>query len=299
MAQVIHLRAQVSGIRIDRYLAERLPQLSRSQIQKLIAEGLIRVEGRAVRPSHRVGLGEEVVVTIPPPPDTSLMAQPLPLNIVYEDGDLLVIDKPPGLTVHPGPGHPDRTLINAILAHAPEVGQIEASLRPGIVHRLDKDTSGLIVIAKNKRAQLELARQIKERQVTKGYLALVPGCPEPPKGTIDTPIGRHPIHRKKMAVVAWGRPARTHYRVIRQLGQFSLVEAKLETGRTHQIRVHLASIGHPVVGDGVYGPRVPFLARQFLHAFKLGFYLPSSGEYREFTSELPPDLREALAFLGG
>ncbi len=299
MAQVIHLKVQASGLRLDRYLADQMPQLSRSQIQKLIVEGLVLVEGQAVRPSYRVSAGQEVTTTIPPPPQTTLLPQPLPLKLVYEDQDILVIDKPPGLAVHPGPGHPDRTLINAILAHAPEVGQIEASPRPGIVHRLDKDTSGLMVIAKNKPAQLELVRQMKERRVNKAYLALVSGCPEPLEGAIEAPIGRHPVHRKKMAVVAWGRPARTRYRVIQRLGPFSLLEVTLDTGRTHQIRVHLAYIGHPVAGDSTYGPRVPFLSRQFLHAFRLGLYLPSSGEYREFQSELPPDLKEALALLGG
>jgi len=215
------------------------------------------------------------------------------LKIIYEDQDLLVIDKPAGLTVHPAPGHYTHTLANAILAHVPEI-ESGGSDRPGIVHRLDKDTSGLIVVAKNTAAHMKLADQFKNRLVSKTYLALVRGRLSPEQGIIEANIGRNPKDRKQMAIVSHGREARTEYQVIRYLNNFSLVEVKPKTGRTHQIRVHLAAIGYPIAGDTVYGIKTDFLTRQFLHACKLCFRIPSTGEYREFKSELPQDLAQAL-----
>ncbi|HEX78271.1 MAG TPA: RluA family pseudouridine synthase [Dehalococcoidia bacterium] len=285
------------GERLDRYLSGQLGGLSRSHIQRLIAQGQVTVNGAVVKPGHILRPGEEVRVILPAPAPATLEAEAIPLNIVYEDHDLLVVDKPPGLTVHPAPGHPAHTLVNAILARCPDLS-LKGTARPGIVHRLDRDTSGLILVAKNDAAQSKLAQQIKGRQVLKQYLVLVRGRLHPEQGIIDAPIGRHPSHRQRMAVVSTGRPARTRYRVVKYFDdRYSLVEATLETGRTHQIRVHFAAIGYPVVGDRVYGVAAPFLGRQFVHASKLGFRLPSCGQYVEFSSELPLDLRQALAQL--
>lgn len=230
----------------------------------------------------------------PPPPLSSLSPEAIPLDILYEDDDLLVVDKPAGLTVHPAPGHPSHTLVNAILSHLPELADIGDSLRPGIVHRLDKDASGIMVVAKNNTAQLNLIDQFKAHSVAKTYLVLVKGQLTPESGIIEAPIGRDPRNRKRMAVVTEGKEARTRYNVVRYIANYTLLEVRTETGRTHQIRVHLAAIGYPVVGDNVYGAKSAFLSRQFLHACRLGFNLPSSGEYVEFTSELPPDLAQAL-----
>jgi 23S rRNA pseudouridine1911/1915/1917 synthase len=234
-----------------------------------------------------------IAVTIPPPQSCELTAEDIPLDIVYEDKDLLVVDKPAGLTVHPALGNPSHTLVNALLFRFPELAD-EDALRPGIVHRLDKDTSGLIIVARNRAAHNRLAAQFKSRTVTKAYLALANGRISPEKGVIDAPIGRDPKRRQRMAVTGTGRPARTEYSVIKYIGNYTLVEARPKTGRTHQIRVHLASIGHPVVGDAVYGAKSPLLARQFLHACRLGFRLPSDDRYVEFESPLPPDLQRAL-----
>jgi 23S rRNA pseudouridine1911/1915/1917 synthase len=248
-----------------------------------------------------------VNVTIPPPQTIDLAPEAIPLTIIYQDGDIIVLDKPAGLTVHPAPGHPSGTLVNALLAACPDLRGpstglrtgIAGTLRPGIVHRLDKDTSGLMVVAKNDRAQRALQAQLKERVVRKTYLALVGGMPTPREGTIEAPIGRHPKNRKKMAVVADGRESTTRYRVREEIagGKYSLLEVEPVTGRTHQIRVHLAAIGHPVVGDATYGRSSEAIGRQFLHAHKLAFAMPLGGRTVEFVSPLPADLREALSRL--
>jgi 23S rRNA pseudouridine1911/1915/1917 synthase len=222
----------------------------------------------------------------------------MPLDIIYEDDDLLVVDKPAGLTVHPAPGHPSHTLINAILSHFPHLADIGDSLRPGVVHRLDKDTSGVMLVAKNSVAQANLAEQFKTHTVAKAYLVLVKGHLTPENGIIEAAIGRDPRNRKRMAVVTRGREARTEYQVVKYIGNYTLLEVRPETGRTHQIRVHLSAIGYPVVADPVYGVKSAHLSRQFLHASRLGFKLPSSGEYVEFTSDLPPDLAQALKDIG-
>jgi 23S rRNA pseudouridine1911/1915/1917 synthase len=286
-----------AGARIDTYVAERC-HISRAYAQKLIDEGRVTANGGRVKPGHRLHAGQKVVVSIPPPSPTSLAPEDIPLEVIYEDSDILVVDKPAGMLVHPAAGQYTGTLVNAVLARCPDLGGIDGSLRPGIVHRLDKETSGLMVVAKNDAAHASLSGQIKQRSVTKVYIALVTGHLSPENGVIDAPIGRNPSNRKRMAVVSGGREARTRYRVLGYPEGHTLVEATLETGRTHQIRVHFAAIGHPVFGDHVYGKRSPLLGRQFLHAHRLGFQLPSTGEYVEFRSELPPDLETALRLVG-
>lgn len=294
MAEVIELVVDSGGVRLDKYVTEHC-QLSRSHIQKLIKEWGVLVDGNPARASQTTVVGERIVVTIPPPIPISVVPEDIPLNIIYEDDNLIVIDKPAGLTVHPAPGHHTGTLVNAILAHCPNLAGIKGSIRPGIVHRLDKDTSGLMMVAKDDAAQVSLSDQIKKRTVEKWYLVLVLGHLSPREGAIEAPIGRHPKDRKRMAIVSTGREARTFYRVREYLGGYSLLEVRIQTGRTHQIRVHLSSIGHPVVGDAVYGGKSELLGRQFVHAYRLGFRLPGSSQFVEFKSELPPDLEEALS----
>ena len=294
MDKVYNFIADEPGIRLDRYLCERLAELSRSRIQKLIADGLVTVNDQVAKAGLKLNAGDRLKVILPPAPPSPLTPEAIPLNILYEDDDLLVVDKPAGLTVHPAPGHPAHTLLNAVLSHFPRLAALSDSLRPGIVHRLDRDTSGVMVVAKNTRAQARLIEQFKARSVAKAYLVLVKGKLTPESGVIEAPIGRDPRDRKRMAVVTKGREARTEYRVIKYIGGYTLLEVKPETGRTHQIRVHLAAIGYPVVGDKVYGVKSPFLSRQFIHASRLGFRLPSTGKYMEFKSELPPDLAQAL-----
>jgi 23S rRNA pseudouridine1911/1915/1917 synthase len=286
--------ADIPGARLDRFLAERCPGLSRTHAQKLIADGLVTVDGKAARASLKLNTGDIIDVTIPPEAPSHLVPEAIPLRIVYEDADLIVVDKPAGLAVHPAPGHPAHTLVNAVLGRLPELAKDQETLRPGIVHRLDKDTSGLIVVAKNRAAQADLSDQFKSRTVVKNYLVLVKGSLTPETGIIEANIGRDPRHRQRMAVVTGGRAARTEYCVLKYIGDFSLLEIKPETGRTHQIRVHLAAIGFPVVGDATYGVPSPHLSRQFLHASKLGFNLPSTGEWVELQSPLPEDLERAL-----
>ena len=288
------LRVNQPASRLDKYLLPQFPDLSRARLQKLIEDGHIRVNEMVVKPGHPVKTGDIVGITLPQEEISTPLPQSIPLEIVYEDKDIVVINKPAGLTVHPAPGHRENTLVNAILARYPDMASFNGSERPGIVHRLDKDTSGLMVIARNKKAQDDLINKFKHHEVNKGYITLVKGKLEPENGVIDAPIGRHPVHRQRMAVVEGGREAKTSYRVIKYIGSYTLLEVILQTGRTHQIRVHLAAIGFPVVGDNIYGVKSPYLKRQFLHAYKLGFNLPGSGEYREFTAELPDDLQAAL-----
>jgi len=294
MDKTYSLVADKPGTRLDKFASEKCPELSRTLAQRLIADGYITVNGQPAKPSLKLAMGDRVDITIPPTPPSPLSPEPIPLNIVYEDDDLLVVDKPAGLTVHPAPGHPDHTLVNAILAHCPHLAELSSSLRPGIVHRLDKDTSGLMLVAKNRVAQADLTSQFRARTIVKAYLVLVRGQLTPERGIIEAAIGRDPRNRKRMAVVTEGREARTQYQVLKYIDNYTLLEVIPETGRTHQIRVHFSAIGYPVVGDPVYGVRSPHLSRQFLHACRLGFKLPSTGEYVEFTSELPADLARAL-----
>jgi 23S rRNA pseudouridine1911/1915/1917 synthase len=293
------LRVIEPAIRLDRYLAKEYPELSRSRLQKLIEQGYIKVNGCGAKASQKLNAGDEIHVRLPPPEQVSLVAEPIPLDVIYEDDDLLLIDKPAGLVVHPSPGHTAHTLVNALLARCPDLANFGDVMRPGIVHRLDRDTSGLMIIAKNSAAQQNLINQFKARSVSKGYLVLVKGKLTPSQGIIDAPVGRDPSNRKRMAVVSGGRQARTKYKVKEYLGEYTLLEITTETGRTHQIRVHLSAIGYPVVGDPIYGVKSAYVKRQFVHAYRLGFRLPASGEYREFTCELPPDLKQAIGLITG
>ena len=286
------------GTRLDKYIVEKCPELSRTYAQKLITDGYITVNDREGKAGLKLNAGDRVNIIIPPTPPNLLSPEAIPVNIIYEDDDLLIIDKPAGLTVHPAPGHPSHTLVNAILSHLPDLPDTGDSLRPGIVHRLDKDTSGVMVVAKNSAAQANLISQFKARSVVKTYIALVKGQLTPEDGVIEAAIGRDPRNRKRMAVVAEGKEARTQYHVTKYMGDYTLIEIRPETGRTHQIRVHLKAIGYPVVGDKIYGVKSAYLSRQFIHATRLGFKLPSTDEYVEFESELPPDLAQALKEIG-
>jgi len=299
LAATSEFQAEGAWLRLDQFLACQPVGLTRSQLRQLILGGLVLLNGNPAKPSQRVRPGDRVSLTVPPPQPTYLLPQWMPLSLVYQDAEIVVVDKPAGLSVHPGPGHPDRTLVNALLAWCPDIQGIGGAIRPGIVHRLDKDTSGLMVVAKTHRAHVGLSAQIKARQVTKGYLALATGAVVPSHGVINAPIARDPRHRKRMAVVAGGRESRTRYRVLETLAGCSLLELYLESGRTHQARVHLAYLGHPLVGDAVYGKASPLLPRHFLHAHHLGFHHPASGEPVEFRSNLPEELESLLATLRG
>jgi 23S rRNA pseudouridine1911/1915/1917 synthase len=284
------LVADQSGERLDVFIARSLPGLTRSRVKKLIEDGHVTVAGERAKASLRLEPGQRVAVDVPAARDPSAEAEAIPLDILYEDSDLLVINKPPGMTVHPSPGHESHTLVNAILAHCDDLSGIGGVLRPGIVHRLDRDTSGVILVAKNDAAHNGLARQLKERLVEKTYLALVEGTPKPAEGVIDAPIARDPKNRQRMAIVEGGRDSVTAYRVVERFPGYALVEARPRTGRTHQIRVHLAAIGHPIAGDRIYGHAARDLPRQFLHAWRIVFTHPHTGERVEFEAPLPPDL---------
>ncbi len=285
---------EVSESRLDQYLAGLDTGMTRSQLSRLIVEGQALVNGRPAKPSSKVRAGDSVSLSVPPPRPTGVVAQDIPVTVVYQDESVVVIDKPAGLAVHPGPGHPDMTLVNALLAMCPDIQGIGGEIRPGIVHRLDKDTSGLMMVAKTHQAHNDLSAQIKARQVTKGYLALVEGSLKSTEGKVDAPVGRHPRRRTRMAVVVGGKEARTNYKVRQELRGHSLVELYLETGRTHQIRVHMAHLGHPLVGDTTYGHASHLVDRHFLHAFHLGFKHPITGEPLDFKIDLPPDLTPAI-----
>ena len=294
--KTLQFNSPVPDIRLDKYLTQVLPQFSRAYLQKLIGQGYILVNGQRTKASQRLNKADRVTIELPPLPVHPL-AEPIPLTIIYEDEDTLVIDKPAGLTVHPAPGHPSHTLVNAILAHCPGLAMSNEPMRPGIVHRLDKDTSGLIVIAKNDFAREYLAAQFKSRTVTKGYLVLVKGRLSPEQGIIEAPIGRDPHSRRRMAIVEAGKEATTQYQVRKYLDTYTLVEVTPLTGRTHQIRIHMSAIGCPVIGDPTYGIKSAHLNRQFIHAYRLGFRLPSTKQYQEFTSPLPVDLEQVLEYL--
>ncbi len=305
-AQRVEIQVEQDGPRLDKFLAGRLGDLSRSAVQRLIDEGQVTVNGEPVKASYKVRQGDRLVAHLPAEEPAELAAEPIPLDVVYEDDVLLVVNKAAGMVVHPAPGHPSGTLVNAVLAHSPELAQ-SGNTRPGIVHRLDRDTSGLILIAKSEKARRALQRQFKERQVDKAYLALLDGHLRPALGRIEAPIGRDPSHRQRMTVLAGGREAVTEYHVLEQFahrvgpasGDYTLVQAEPRTGRTHQIRVHFASIGHPVVGDPVYGRRKSSLPveRHLLHAWKLGFRHPGSGQHMKLEAPPPEDLAEVLSLL--
>jgi 23S rRNA pseudouridine1911/1915/1917 synthase len=293
---VYYVDAAHEGARLDRFLAAHLRALSRMRIKVLIASGHVTVDGSPARPALRLRRGQRVDVTVPPPPPEELVPQALPLDVVYEDAHLVVINKPPGLTVHPGAGRPAGTLVNALLARYPDLAGVGGPRRPGIVHRLDKDTSGLMVVARTPQAYASLQRQLAERTLRRVYLALVRGLPPHEEGVIAAPIGRHPRHRTRMAVRPDGRPAVTRYRVRERFARHALVEATLLTGRTHQIRVHFAHLGHPVVGDPVYGHGTGELGlrRQALHAWQLELRHPVTGAPLVVEAPPPPDFVAAL-----
>jgi len=289
------LEVESDGVRLDKYLAASSLGLTRSYLQKLIEEGCVRVNGQAVRPSAKLKCGDRIDIIIPATEPVQLAAEDIPFEVIYEDINMAVINKPAGLTVYPAPGHPGHTLVNAMLRRFPDLSTFGNSLRPGIVHRLDKDTSGLMAVARNEKARLDLVEQFKSRSVIKKYTVLVKGKIVPERGAIAAPIGRNPADRKRMAIVSRGRQAVTDYRVQQYMQGYSLLEARIQTGRTHQIRVHFAAIGYPVVGDRVYGVKSALLSRQFLHAHFLEIALPGSGQIRSFNCALPADLSNVLA----
>jgi 23S rRNA pseudouridine1911/1915/1917 synthase len=284
-------------LRLDHFLAKRLPEYSRSRLQQLIRGGFVQLNGATTRPRQIVRSGDTIDLIEPPPEKIETRPEPIPLDILFEDDALLVINKPPGLAVHPGAGQREHTLVNALLSHCATLSGIGGKERPGIVHRLDKETSGCLVVAKNDVAHRELSKQFAARSVKKIYLALVAGKLRNASGVIEEKIGRHPVHRQRMHVIpVRGRPAKTEYRVIRSSDAASLVECRLHTGRTHQVRVHLHHLGHPVLGDKVYAPRVSKnLPRQMLHAWKLGFRHPGTDEWKLWEAPLPDDFEQAIA----
>ena len=298
----LRLQADRDGERLDAFLARSVEDLTRSAAQRLLEEGAVTQGGRALKKNHRTCAGEVLEVALPDPETLDIRPQDIPLDVVYEDRDVIVVNKPVGMVVHPAPGHPDGTLVNALLYHCGDsLSGINGALRPGIVHRIDRDTSGLIIAAKNDKAHLALAAQLQDHSLARTYEAVAVGGLREEQGTVNAPIGRHPVDRKKMAV-DWknGRPAVTHWSVLGRYPGYTHVECRLETGRTHQIRVHLASIGHPLLGDIVYGSKkpVPGLAGQCLHARRLRFVHPASGEAVELECPLPDWFQAVLNRLG-
>ena len=290
---VLTVTAEQAGQRIDKFLSENYKGMSRSAITRLIEDGMALVNGEAVPKSRKLSAGDRISLTIPEPRELDVEPEHIPLDIVYEDSSLRVVNKPKGMVVHPAAGNESGTLVNALLFHCRDsLSGINGVLRPGIVHRIDKDTSGLLMVAKTDPAHRSLAEQIKEHSFMREYLAIVYGNIRDDSGTVDAPIGRHKTDRKRMAVTQQNsREAVTHFEVLERFGDFTLARCRLETGRTHQIRVHMAHIGHPVAGDPVYGPKkvITSLEGQALHAYKLGFVHPESGEYMEFCSD-PPEV---------
>ena len=307
----LKVEGPAAGARLDAWIARHLPELSRARVQALMAEGAVRLGGRLARPSLRLRGGEDVTVELPDPVAAALAPEDVPLTIVYEDARLLVVDKPAGMTVHPGAGRLSGTLVNALLHHVRDLSGVGGMLRPGIVHRLDRGTSGLMVVAKDDETHRALAAQFASRRVEKEYLAIVHGVPRARQGVIEAAIGRDPVHRKKMSVRApRGREARSSYTVVEVLDGAALLRVRIHTGRTHQIRVHLAFLGHPIAGDATYGGTRPpssrrpaartaleGLKRPALHAARLAFTHPATGERLQFESRLPPDLLDLLPLL--
>ena len=296
----LQVTAERAGLRLDRFLALELTDFSRSRLQTLIETGFVRLNAQQPRTRELVREGDVVQLEVPALEKIEAAAETIPFPILFEDDDLLVIDKPAGMVVHPGAGNQEHTLVNALLGHCTALSGIGGKERPGIVHRLDKETSGCLVVAKNDITHRELSRQFATRTVKKTYLALVAGRLKKESGTIDAPIARHPIHRQRMAVVqnARGRSAMTDYRVLRSSDEMTLVECALHSGRTHQIRVHLHHLGNPLLGDKVYAPKfTKGFSRQMLHAWRLGFTHPTTHEWRDFEAPLPADFAAALAKL--
>lgn len=303
MSRQFSLTVEEPGQRLDKWLADRMEDMTRSAVQNLIQSGMVFCNGKPVVKSAKLSIGDEVTVMLPEVRQLDLEPENIPLDIVYEDDDLLVVNKPKGMVVHPAPGNPDGTLVNALLYHCgSSLSGINGVARPGIVHRIDKDTSGLLIVAKNDFSHVRLAEQIKVHSFTREYSAVVYGNVKEDQGTVDKPIGRHPVERKKMAVLRDSPSARnavTHFEVVKRFWGFTQLCLRLETGRTHQIRVHMASLGHPVAGDPVYGPKkvITALNGQCLHAGLIGFVHPRTEEYLEFTAPLPPYFTQFLSTL--
>lgn len=298
MNREYELTAEESGQRLDKYLAGEMTDLSRSRIKELVQAGEVLVNGKKSKVSYKVQKGDLIQVTVLPLEPLKLEAENIPLDIVYEDEDIIVVNKPQGMVVHPAAGHPSHTLVNALLYHTRDLADSPEGFRPGIVHRIDKDTSGLLMVAKNAAARESLEKQLAAKSNKRQYLAIVHGNFAEEEGTIDAPIGRNPKDRKQMAVVEKGKSAVTHFKVLEQYQGYSLVECQLETGRTHQIRVHMAYIGHPLAGDPLYGPRKTLPGHgQFLHAKTLGFEQPSTGEWLEFSAQPPEIFQQTVADL--
>ena len=297
----LRLKVDAPGQRADQFLAAALPQLTRSAAQRLLEEGAVTLDGRPVKKNYKTAPGDELVVILPDPAPVDILPQDIPLDVVYEDDDVIAVNKPVGLVVHPAAGHPDGTLVNALLYHCGEsLSGINGALRPGIVHRIDRDTSGLLIAAKNDFAHQALAEQLQDHSLYREYEAVCVGTLREDAGTVDAPIGRHPVERKKMAVDRKnGRAAVTHWQVLARYPGYTHIRCRLETGRTHQIRVHMASIGHPLLGDTVYGAKkpVPGLAGQCLHARRLSFIHPRTGERVTVECPLPDYFTQVLARL--
>ena len=296
---ILEITENQAGERIDRFLADS-QDLTRSFLQKILKEGEVIVNGKSVKANYKLRKGDRIEFEIPEAVEPDIVAEDIPLSILYEDADVLVVDKPKGMVVHPAAGHYSRTLVNAVMYHCKgELSGINGVLRPGIVHRIDRDTTGSIIICKNDMAHNEIARQLKEHSINRRYRAIVTGVLKDEEGTIEGAIGRDKKERKKMAITADGKPAVTHYRVLQRFKHYTYVECVLETGRTHQIRVHMASIGHPLLGDEVYGRRSDKYKceGQCLHAMTLGFHHPRTGEYIEVNAPLPPYFEHLLAVL--
>lgn len=281
--------------RLDKFISEQLSDLSRTRVKELIQDQNILVNEKVEKVSYKIQDGDKIEITVPAVKPLDIVAENIPLDIVYEDDDVIVVNKPQGMVVHPAPGHPDHTLVNALLYHTQDLAQSPEGFRPGIVHRIDKDTSGLLMIAKNATARESLEQQLANKTNKRIYWAIVHGNFSEEQGSIDAPIGRNPYDRKKMAVVENGKKAITHFKVLKQFKGYSLIECQLETGRTHQIRVHLDYIGHAVAGDSLYGPRKTLKGNgQFLHAKILGFKHPKTGKWLEFSVEPPKIFQNML-----
>lgn len=298
----LHLRVEQTGRRADQFLADSLPQLTRSAAQKLLEDGAVTLNGKPVKKNYKTVPGDELVVSLPDPAPVDIVPQDIPLDVVYEDEDVIAVNKPVGLVVHPAAGHPDGTLVNALLYHCGEsLSGINGALRPGIVHRIDRDTSGLIIAAKNDFAHLALAAQLQDHSMYREYEAVCVGNLKEDQGTVNAPIARHPTDRKKMAVnFLQGREAITHWTVLERFPGYTHIQCRLETGRTHQIRVHMAHTGHPLLGDVVYGSKKPWpgLAGQCLHARRLSFVHPRAGERMTLECPLPDWFQDVLTKLG-
>ncbi len=291
---------EVESERLDLYLSKKLTEISRTYIHKLIKEGLVLVNGKESKPRYLVKKGDIIKVELPEPKKLELIPQNIPLDIVYQDDDVVVVNKSKGMVVHPAPGNYSNTLVNALLYHVDNLSSVNGIIRPGIIHRLDKDTSGLLIVAKNDKAHRILSEQLKKREVKRNYIALVYGILDKEQAIINAPIGRHPVDRKRMTVIYKNsKEAITEYRVLERFRKYTLMEASLQTGRTHQIRVHMAYINHPIVGDPVYCKKKNEfgIETQLLHARRLGFFHPSTGEYMEFEAEPPEDFQKVLEIL--